>query len=69
LREVEDDGPAGKAGLKPGDTIVKYNDTVVKTVKQFRKLLEGNKPDDKVKMTVRRGTSLMTLTVTLAKRA
>jgi len=69
LREVEDDGPAGKAGLKPGDTIVKYNDTIVKTVKQFRKLLEGNKPDDKVKMTVRRGTSLMTLTVTLAKRA
>jgi serine protease Do len=69
LREVEDDGPAGKAGLKPGDTIVKYNDTVVKTVKQFRKLLEGNKPDDKVKVTVRRGTSIMTMTVTLAKRA
>jgi len=69
LREVEDDGPAGKAGLKPGDTIMKYNDTVVKTVKQFRKLLEGSKPGDKVKLTVRRGVTILTLTITLVKRA
>lgn len=69
LREVEDDGPAGKAGLKPGDTITKYNETVVKSVKQFRKLMEGAKPGDKVKITARRGTNLVTLTVTLAKRA
>lgn len=69
LREVEEDGPAGKAGLKPGDTITKYNDTVVKSVEQFRKLLEGNKPGEKVKMIIRRGTNIMTMTVTLAKRA
>jgi serine protease Do len=69
LREVEDDGPAGKAGLKPGDTIMKYNDAVVKTVKQFRKQLEGAKPGDKVKITARRGANLMTVTVTLGKRA
>jgi serine protease Do len=69
LNEVEEDGPAGKAGLKPGDTITKFNDTVVKSVKQFRKLMEGAKPDDKVKITYRRGTTTTTVTVTLAKRA
>jgi serine protease Do len=69
LREVEEDGPAGKAGLKPGDTLTKYNDTVVKSVKQFRKLMESAKPGDKVKITARRGVNLVTLTVTLAKRA
>ncbi len=69
LREVDDEGPAGKAGLKPGDTITKFNTTVVKSVKQFRKLMEGSKPGDKVKMTVRRGIEILTMTVTLGKRA
>ncbi len=69
LREVEDDGPAGKGGLKPGDTITKFNDTAIKTVKAFRKLMDSAKPGDKVKLTVRRGTVVMPLTVTLSKRA
>lgn len=69
LKEVEEDGPAGKAGLKPGDTIMKYNDTVVKSVKQFRKLMDGSKPDEKVRITIRRGITVMTMSVTLAKRA
>jgi len=69
LREVEEGGPGGKAGLKAGDTITKFNDSVVKSVKQFRKLMEGSKPGDRVKMTVRRGTEILTMTVTLGKRA
>jgi len=69
LREVEADGPAEKGGLKAGDTITKYNETVVKSVKQFRKLMEGAKPGDKVKITARRGTTITTMTVTLGKRA
>jgi serine protease Do len=69
LREVEDDGPAGKAGLKPGDTITKFNTTVVKSVKQFRKLMESAKPGEQVKITVRRGTAKTEFLVTLAKRA
>lgn len=69
LREVEGDAPAGKAGLQPGDTITKFNSTPVKTVKEFRKLMEGAKPNDEVKLTVRRGTEVLTLSVTLTKRA
>jgi serine protease Do len=69
LREVIEGEPAEKAGLKPGDTITKFNDTVVKSVKQFRKLMEGQKPGDKVRITARRGIEILTFTVTLSKRA
>jgi S1-C subfamily serine protease len=68
LRDVEEDGPAAKAGLKPGDTLTKFNDKAVKSVKEFRKLLAASNPGDKVKITARRGTNLLSVTVTLAKR-
>lgn len=69
LLEVESGGPAEKGGLKPGDTITKFNDKVVKSVKEFRKLMEGAKPGEKVQIVARRGTEILTLTVTLSKRA
>jgi serine protease Do len=69
LRDVESGAPADKAGLKPGDTIVKFNETVVKSVRQFRKLMDGAKPGEKVIITYRRGTKVETATVTLTKRA
>lgn len=68
LRGVEADGPADKGGLKPGDTITKFNESVVKSVREFRKYMEKAKAGDKVKLTARRGTEVMTTTVTLAKR-
>ena len=68
LKDVEADAPADKGGLKPGDTITKFNETVVKSVKQFRKLMDGAKAGDKVRLTVRRGTTVSTMTVTLTKR-
>ena len=67
LRDVFE-GPAEKAGLKAGDTITKFNETVVKSVKQVRKLLDSAKPGDKVKFTVRRGTTISTMTVTLGEK-
>ena len=62
------EGPAEKAGLKSGDTITKFNETVVKSVKQFRKLMDAAKPGDKVKITARRGTTVSTMTVTLGEK-
>lgn len=67
LKEVLD-GPAANGGLQPGDTITKFNDTVVKSVKAFRKLMADAKPNDKVKITVRRGVTVMSVNVTLAKQ-
>lgn len=68
LKVVEKDQPAGKAGLQAGDTITKFNDTVVKSVRQFRKLMEPMKPGEVVKITARRGTEIVNVNVTLTKR-
>jgi len=68
LNEVEKNGPAEKAGLKPGDTITKFNDTVIKSVKEFRAQMEKSHQGEKVKITVRRGIEMLTVTVTLGKR-
>ncbi|MCE9562999.1 MAG: S1C family serine protease [Planctomycetes bacterium] len=66
--EVDEDGPAAKAGLKPGDTITKFNAEPIKTVKKFRDLIKDKKPGDVVKLSVRRGTEILALSVTLGKR-
>jgi serine protease Do len=67
--EVEADTPAGKAGLKAGDTITKFNTDTVKSVKRLRELIKQKKPGDTVKLTVRRGTMTMTLSVTFGKKS
>jgi serine protease Do len=68
LSEVEKGGPAEKAGLKPGDTITKFNTTVIKSVKEFRQQMEKAHAGEKVKITARRSTEIVEVTVTLAKR-
>jgi serine protease Do len=66
--EVDPETPAGKAGMKAGDTITKFNAEPVKTVKRLRELMKDKKPGDVVKMTVRRGTTIMVLSVTLGSK-
>jgi serine protease Do len=66
--EVDPETPAGKGGLKAGDTITKFNGETVKSVKRLRELIKEKKPGDAVKMTVRRGTTMVTLSVTLGKK-
>jgi S1-C subfamily serine protease len=38
-------------------------------VKKLRELIKGKKPGDTVKLTVRRGTMTMTLSVTFGKKS
>jgi serine protease Do len=66
--EVEVETPAGKAGLRAGDTITKFNGDVVKSVKRLRELIKDKKPGDTVKLTIRRGTMTMTLSVTFGTK-
>jgi S1-C subfamily serine protease len=67
--EVDPETPAGKAGLKAGDTITKFDGAVVKSVKQFREMMLKKKPGDAIKLTARRGTAIIVLSVTLGKKA
>jgi serine protease Do len=66
--EVEPNTPAGQAGLKAGDTITKFNGQPIKSVKQFREMMAKYKPGDEIKLTIRRGTTIMTLSVKLGRR-
>jgi len=66
--EVDEDGPAAKAGLKPGDTVTRFGGEQIKTVKRFREMIKDKKPGDMVKMTVRRGVEILTPTITLGKK-
>lgn len=68
VAEVDEEGPAAKAGVKAGDTITKFNGEPIKTVKRFRELIKDRKPGDVVKLAVRRGTETLALSVTLGKR-
>lgn len=67
--KVDSDTPAGKAGIEAGDTITRFNGEPVKTVKKFRDILATKKPGDVVKLTIRRGTEIKVITVTLGKKA
>jgi serine protease Do len=63
--DVSVDGPAEKAGLKRGDLIVKFDNTVVKTYEVLPRLVATHKPDSKVKIQIIRNGKKKTLSVTL----
>jgi serine protease Do len=68
VRDVDPAGPAAKAGVKPGDVIVKIDDKDVANFDSLRKALTDHKPGDKLSVTVMRDGKEKKLTVTLASR-
>jgi serine protease Do len=68
ITQVEDEGPAAKAGLKVGDTITKIDKVPIKTVKQFRDIIKERKAGEVVPITVRRSADILTLPLKLGKR-
>ncbi|MEV6650042.1 trypsin-like peptidase domain-containing protein [Streptomyces sp. NPDC051219] len=65
---VTPNGPAAKAGLKPGDVITKLDDTVVDSGPTLISEIWTHKPGDKVKLTYERGGKTTTVDVTLGQR-
>lgn len=66
LMGVVKGGPAELAGLKAGDIIVKLGESRVGSLDDFDSALRKYKAGDKVPVTVKRGTEMVTVTVTLA---
>lgn len=63
---VYHNSPARKAGLKPGDVIVKFNQESFNGWNQFARLIAPQKPGAEVILEVRREQSQFSLKVTLA---
>jgi putative serine protease PepD len=62
---VESGTPAAKAGLKAGDVIVAFNGTAITSEGDLIDALAASHPGQVAKLTVHRGSSRITITVTL----
>jgi len=68
ISDVQPDSPAAKGGLKGGDVIIGWNGKKVGNLYDLSARLKESKPDQKVKIEVKRGDKKVTLEVTLGRR-
>jgi S1-C subfamily serine protease len=66
VREVTADGPAARAGIKPGDVISKVGDKPVKGFETMGEAIAGKMPGDKLMLTIVRDGKEQVLELTLA---
>lgn len=69
VREVVKDGPADKAGVKPGDRIVQLEDQEIKSFDDLQVRMGAYRSGQSVKLVVVRDGKEETLTVELGERA
>jgi serine protease Do len=68
ITRVEDNSPADKAGVKPGDVVLEYNGQRVEGMEQFGRMVRETPPGREVKLTVSRNGAPQTLTAVLGSR-
>ncbi len=68
LSGVSPGGPAEKAGLKAGDTMIKFGDRDINNIYDFVYALQDHVPGDVCKVIVKRGSETVTLTLTLGAK-
>ncbi|MCI0353731.1 MAG: PDZ domain-containing protein [Acidobacteria bacterium] len=68
IKVVDQDAPAGKAGLKVGDVILEFNGQRVESSLTLRRMIHETPPGRTVKLGISRDGQLLTLTATLADR-
>lgn len=66
LSDVRAGGPAAKAGIKGGDSIIRIGGKPVATIYDYMESLKGYKPGDKVEVVVRRDGKEVKLSVDLS---
>lgn len=64
VNSVRPDTPAARGGFQAGDIVVEFDGETVRSVRQFRRLVEETRPGHEVKVTVVRDRSRRALTVT-----
>ncbi|WP_299455677.1 trypsin-like peptidase domain-containing protein [uncultured Microscilla sp.] len=68
VTEVNPDSEADKAGIKPGDVILKVNSVKINGKSTFMEEMSYFRPGDKIKLTYRRGKSTQTVQLKLKNR-
>jgi serine protease Do len=61
ISRVEDNSPAEKAGVKPGDVVLEYNGQRVEGMEQFGRMVRETPPGREVKLTISRDGKTQTL--------
>ena len=68
ISRVEENSPAEKAGVKPGDVVLEYNGQRVEGMEQFGRMVRETPPGREVKLTISRDGKTQTLTAMLSTR-
>jgi serine protease Do len=68
ITRVEDNSPAEKAGVKPGDVVLEYNGQRVEGMEQFGRMVHETPPGREVKLTISRNGGTQTLNAMLGSR-
>ena len=66
IQQVAPESPAAKAGLQPGDVIIKISEDEVNSPQDLPGILRQRRPGDKIDVTVKRGDKEVKLEVTLS---
>jgi serine protease Do len=67
VSSVEGDGPADKAGVEPGDVVIKYEGKAVESSNDLRRMVANTKPGTKVAATVWRNGAARDLQLTVGE--
>lgn len=65
ITRVEENSPAEKAGVKPGDVVLEYNGQRVEGMEQFGRMVRETPPGREVKLTISRNGATQTLMAVL----
>ena len=60
--------PAERAGLKPGDIVLKFGRRKIRNYRSLERALRRSKPGQEVPMIIRRGAETLTLTATVGRK-